>query len=139
MNEASRIEYVGGEKAGARRGLKAADLLLRAGLPDRAVSQAYYAVFHAVRAALYLLGQEPKTHRGAMRQFAKQYVKTGRVSSDLMKVLGRAREERDLSDYDPLQAITQERASSIVASAHLFVEEIIRHIDAASLEPPDTK
>lgn len=44
--------------------LRAAETLLAAGLPHVALTRAYFAVFHAVRARLYAAGLEPRTHSG---------------------------------------------------------------------------
>ena len=46
------------------RALRAAEALMREELEEDSISRAYYAMLHAVRAALYLHGAAPKTHNG---------------------------------------------------------------------------
>lgn len=53
----------------AAKALRAADLLLDAGLVLDAISRLYYAVFHAARAALLVHGKHTKTHTGQVTQF----------------------------------------------------------------------
>ena len=42
---------------------------------SEAISEAYYAMFHAAKALLALRGIHPKTHAGVVSQFGLQFVK----------------------------------------------------------------
>jgi uncharacterized protein (UPF0332 family) len=48
----------------ADEALRASTVLLREALYNDAISDAYYACFHAIRALPFTLGQEPRSHRG---------------------------------------------------------------------------
>ena len=61
----------------AQEELRAADTLLEAGLHRIALTRAYFAVFHAVRARLYVEGLEPRSHGGAQQLFNLHFVRPG--------------------------------------------------------------
>lgn len=58
-----------GELKGAREQLKAARISLQKGLIRPAVSNAYYAIFHAARAALWSKGKRQKLIRVSQDYF----------------------------------------------------------------------
>jgi len=66
VTEANRRDNARNEAALGDDALRAADALLGLGLPNDAVSRAYYAAFHYARALLLTEGLEPKTHRGVV-------------------------------------------------------------------------
>jgi uncharacterized protein (UPF0332 family) len=66
VTEDNRAANAASEVARAHVCLAEAAALRAAGLPYGAASRAYYAVFHGVRAALYALGLEVKSHRAAI-------------------------------------------------------------------------
>jgi uncharacterized protein (UPF0332 family) len=57
----------------AVQALRAAGVLLTEDAREDAVSRAYYACFHAVRAALVVRGLRARTHTGTIRLFAESY------------------------------------------------------------------
>ena len=69
------------ELARAEETLRAAEVLLREGLTNDAVGRAYYAGFHAVRALLFSVGLEPRSHRGAIQLFNLHFVRTGKIDA----------------------------------------------------------
>ena len=58
----------------AEEKLRAANLLLENNMFSEAISEAYYAMFHAAKALLALRGIYPKTHAGVVSQFGLQFV-----------------------------------------------------------------
>ena len=87
------------ELAIAADALRVARAALELGIVRDALSRAYYAVFHGVRALLLLDGLEPKTHSGVGRLFSDQWVRVGRVPSSWMLVFTRLQAYRSASDY----------------------------------------
>jgi uncharacterized protein (UPF0332 family) len=111
----------------AREELDAAEHLLRVGLARVALTRAYFAVFHAVRAALYVEGLEPRTHRGALQLFNKHLVKSGRfepASSRLQKF-------REEADYGEAFVIDAAGAREELDAARGFVARV-----GSALGPP---
>jgi len=108
----------------AERKLAAARADLEASRFDEAVSRAYYAMFHAVRAALAARGVQAKTHSGLAALFAEQLVRTGEIDAELGRWLGQARRNREIGDYDDFLAIDPEEAVEAVSRASMFLEEL---------------
>jgi uncharacterized protein (UPF0332 family) len=81
-----------------------ARLLLGRGDGSGATSRAYYAMFNAARALLWLRdGIEPsdsKKHATTIRRFSERFVKTGLVPIELGRLLNEAAEARFIADYD---------------------------------------
>ena len=64
-----------------------------------ATIQAYYAVFHAMRALLYLAGFREESHlalKGAIREL---YFDQGKISEEAFRALERGMELREMADY----------------------------------------
>jgi len=65
------------ERAGEK--LKSSNLLFENDMFADAISEAYYAMFHAAKALLALRGIFPKTHAGLVSQFGLQFVNEGLI------------------------------------------------------------
>ena len=57
---------------------------------SEAISEAYYAMFHAAKALLALRGIYPKTHAGVVSQFGLQFVTEGLIEELYAKSLVKA-------------------------------------------------
>lgn len=77
-----RLEQEAGTEA-----LSAARALVEKGLYRRAMSRAYYALFHHVRALPYPQGLEPSPHEGPEHLFGLHWVKPGKVDAAGAKLL----------------------------------------------------
>jgi uncharacterized protein (UPF0332 family) len=108
--------------------LDSAELLLKAGMLKDAVTRAYYAVFHAARAALATRRQSAKTHSGILRVFSKEFVKTGFIEAEYARVFSSEQEDREFCDYDASFRITKDTAQSRIQEASEFVERIERFL-----------
>jgi uncharacterized protein (UPF0332 family) len=101
----------------AEESLRSAELLLREGLLSDAVSRAYYAGFHAVRALLFTVGQEPRTHRGALHLFNLHFIVPGKLEARHLAALARAQYDRTNADYGALVVFELAEATDGVTSA----------------------
>lgn len=54
-----------------------------------AISRAYYAAFHSLKALDVLEGYDSKKHSGVISHFRQEYIKTGRINAELSKTIGR--------------------------------------------------
>jgi uncharacterized protein (UPF0332 family) len=115
----------------AREELDAAEHLLRVGLARVALTRAYFAVFHAVRAALYVEGLEPRTHRGALQLFNKHLVKSGRFEPASSRLLARLQKFREEADYGEAFVIDAAGAREELDAARGFVARV-----GSALGPP---
>lgn len=116
------------EIARARVSLRAAEVLAREGLTADAVSDAYYAAFHAVRALLFSIGEEPRTHSGAIHLFNVRFIRTGRVDAKHLSALARAQHDRATADYGASATFSEADALEQIAAARAIIEEVERHL-----------
>lgn len=65
--------------------LRVAEKLLRDGEYEDAVSRAYYAMYHAAKAALATVNVFPKTHEGVVSEFGRRLILTGDFPKELGK------------------------------------------------------
>ena len=87
----------------AKLSARTAHLALEAGDVVSALSRAYYAMFDGARAMLAVTDPEfasAKTHATVLRRFSKHIVKEGGFDRKYSRMLRKAFEIRQLSDYD---------------------------------------
>lgn len=104
----------------ANRFLKAARVLLDAGIPENAAAEAYQAMWAAARAALSEVDRETKTHKGTWSLFDEHFVRTGAIDRELLRAARNAEELRYDSDYR-LAGATADEAERSLADAERFV------------------
>ncbi len=104
--------------------LKAARALVEEGLYRSAMSRAYYALFHHVKALLYTQGFEPRSHEGLEHLFGLHFVKSGRVDPSSAKLLARLQKYREQSDYGLVTAFTRKDVEQELAEIDLFLQTI---------------
>ncbi len=97
MNEAAKALM-----AKARESLASAKADLRAGRLNGASSRAYYAMFHAARAALEMRGIATggQRHGAIIGRFGRTFVKDGPLDPALGRALNKTLELRREGDYD---------------------------------------
>lgn len=122
--QAALIEKAMRAREAARRALDADDA-------ETAVNRAYYACFHAARAALAGEDEQPKTHSGVHNRFACLIVATGRVPMEVARTLPHAAQVRERADYDALTLADLSAAADLVADANRFVAVVREAIETA--------
>lgn len=83
----------------ARRSLRSAHNLLEDGDNDFAVARAYYAMFHAAKAALLVRDIKRSNHAGVISAFGQHLVKAGPFTPAHQKMLQAAFRDRIEGDY----------------------------------------
>lgn len=111
--------------AEARERLRACRVLLAEEIWNPAVSDAYYAVLYAARAALSEEDVHAKTHGGTWGLFHRSFVATGRFDGDLYAAARAAQDAREGVDYGAASVERQE-AERIAAVAERFVNAVER-------------
>ena len=101
----------------AEKKLRAANLLFENSMFSEAISEAYYAMFHAAKALLALRGVYPKTHAGVVSQFGLQFVTEGLIEELYAKILAKAEAKREKADYDIYFEPSEEEAEDIIEDA----------------------
>jgi uncharacterized protein (UPF0332 family) len=112
------------EMARAEDALRAARALHGLGLHADAVSRAYYAAFHFLRAVLLSRGVEPETHAGAIHLFNTEIVRASVMPSAHNRLLAGLQRARELADYDAAVLFSAEDAAAECSDASGFGEAV---------------
>ena len=108
--------------------LAVARRLLAASDHDDAVSRAYYAAFHAVRALLVTAGQNPTTHHGAVTLFNLLFVKTGKFDRELGRFFTNLKDDRETADYELFANVDRALAETAVMEASRLLAEATAYL-----------
>jgi uncharacterized protein (UPF0332 family) len=108
--------------------LKEARALQGAALPYGAASRAYYAVFHAATALLLSVGLEARTHKGLVSLLGEHFVRPGRLSPTMGRLVSRMQRDREDADYALGAVFTGEESARLIADAQAFLVEARRLI-----------
>lgn len=127
----NRRELIDAELRNARERLRAARSLLDAGLTPDTISRAYYAAFHAAKAALTLHGLHAESHVGLRTLFGLNLVDKKVVDRRLGKILVELSERRESADHDVWSGMDIEDARKSVQDASEFIETIEALVGAA--------
>jgi uncharacterized protein (UPF0332 family) len=106
--------------------LQEARALHEAALPYGAASRAYCAVFHAASALLFSVGVEARPHKGLVSLIGEHFVRPGRLSSEMGRLVSRMQRDREDADYAPGAVFTAEESAQMIADAEAFVSEARR-------------
>jgi len=104
--------------------LKSAKILMQNQLFDDSISRIYYSVFYFVKSLLFLLGEEPKTHKGMKIVFGLKVIKTDLMDKKFGRILNDLFEKRENSDYSIYTYLDFETTENLLHDAITFREEI---------------
>ena len=110
-----------------------AHALQKAALPYGAASRTYYAVFHAARALLFAIGLEATTHKGVVSLVGEHFVRPGRLSPTLGRLLSRMQRDREDADYVTGAVFTLEESGRMITDAEAFVAAARALIDTIEM------
>lgn len=110
------------ELARAETCLREARALHDAELPYGAASRAYYATFHAARALLFSAGLEVGSHRGVVNLLGEHFVRPGRLSPELARLVSRMHADRHDADYLAQAVFTTRESADALADAERFLD-----------------
>jgi len=121
VTEEGRRQAATTELGCADEELRAADALLAAGLPRIALTRAYFAAFHAVRALLYAEDLAPRSHSGVLHLFNVHVVRAGRVDPGASRLLARLQKFREEADYAQAFVVDEAGAREELDAARALV------------------
>lgn len=116
----------------AAQKLAVARRLAASGDYDDAVSRAYYAGFHAVRALLASSGQSPTTHHGAVTLFNLLFVKSGKIPKDVGRMLANLKDDRENVDYELFVDADEAMARAAIDEAERLLAEATTFLKPSS-------
>lgn len=122
MTDENRRENLRLALEASGRELQDARTLLDAGSPSGSVGHSYYAAYHAARALMLSLGEEPRTHSGLQARVNLRFVRTGRLSAETGSWLSVLFAHRQSSTYDTAAVFTPEMARSALDEATRFTQ-----------------
>jgi uncharacterized protein (UPF0332 family) len=112
----------------AQQALRSAELLTREGYLVDGVSRAYYAVFHAAKAALNVHDVAASTHSAVRRMFGLHLVQSREIEPEWSASLAATFDERLAADYDPEISFTPKEAREACREARAFIGRIRRFL-----------
>jgi len=87
-----------------------------------ATIQAYYAVFHAVRALVYKSGYREESHAAMKTAFKELYIDNGLMPKKVYSVLERGMDLREMADYK--ETYSKNGAEALITGAREVVAEV---------------
>jgi len=89
-----------------------------------AISQYYFAVFHAALAGLISRDVQPKTHTGVKTEFSRIFVSSGVLNPSIGRLLRRREDEREEADYVAGLVFTKDDVEEARDEAGAFREAV---------------
>ena len=89
--------------------------------------QAYYAVFHAVRALVYKSGIREESHAALKTALRELYVNTGILSPKVYFTFEKGMNLREMADYK--ETFSKNGAESLIEDVQKVIEEISVHFE----------
>jgi uncharacterized protein (UPF0332 family) len=108
--------------------LESAKILFHNFVYDDCASRAYYAVYHALTAVLYLKDLEFSSHSQTMGAFNKEFIHTALFPKHFTKKIKSLYDYRESGDYDVNSNITKEIASECLNTASEVIDAIHKYL-----------
>ena len=105
----------------AEEELNAAHLLYDKKFYREAISRAYYCMFHAAQALLFIKKISPKSHKGVIQKFGDEFIKPGLLEKNMGQMLSQAESMRLKADYDVGVPIHKEECEEILNNCEAFL------------------
>ncbi|MDX1960652.1 MAG: HEPN domain-containing protein [Leptospiraceae bacterium] len=114
--------------AKANQKLKAATIDLQNELFDDSASRSYYAVYHAITAALLTKQLSFSSHNQTLGAFNKEFIHTEIFSKKYTKMIYQLFSARETGDYDIRSDIDHKKAKGYLENAIIIVKDIESYI-----------
>ena len=108
--------------------LETAKIVFKNGKYDDTVSRCYYAVYHALNAALISKGLSFSSHAQTIGVFNREFVKTGVFPKYFTEMIQGLFEDRQSGDYDFDSRIDEQTAQESLENAELIVSGIEQYL-----------
>ena len=109
--------------------LQSAQKLFTDGHFRAANNRAYYAIFHAIRAALALKRVDSSKHSGVIAEFRRLFIKEGLLPVEISQMIGSAFTIRNASDYDDMFIASKSETKEQIENANYVYGQIKKYID----------
>lgn len=102
--------------------MRAVERLFLDGEYEGSVSRAYYAMYHAARAALSMVDVFPKTREGVVSEFGREFVLAGIFQKELGRNLAEAKAAGETYEYSVAVTAGKSEVEMILSNASWFCE-----------------
>ena len=109
--------------------LQSAQKLFTDGHFRAANNRAYYAIFHAIRAALALKRVDSSKHSGVIAEFRRLFIKESLLPVEISQMIGSAFTIRNASDYDDMFIASKSETKEQIENANYVYGQIKKYID----------
>lgn len=123
-----QVDYAKYRLERSQEDLQCAEKLFDDGHFRTANNRAYYAIFHAIRAALALKSVDSSKHSGVISEFRKIYIKSGSIPAEVSQMIGAAFTIRNASDYDDMFIASKDETKEQIENAKYVYEQISVYI-----------
>ncbi|MBL8028685.1 MAG: HEPN domain-containing protein [Fibrobacteres bacterium] len=123
MNESCSKEIIAAIKR-AEDSIEDGEILLKEERFIAVVNRAYYSIFYSLSALALDNGFETSKHMQLIGWFNKNFVKTGKVATELGEVVMVAYDQRISGDYDFLSDCSREEAVEALQASKNFLPAI---------------
>jgi uncharacterized protein (UPF0332 family) len=129
-NDPALIKKLEAVMAKARTSLVLAKEHHTKGLSDEAASRAYYAVFHAVQAALLTKGLAFSKHSGVKEGFNREFIHAGTFPKEFHAIMERLFRDRNIGDYSYDKSVDAEESERDIRDAEKVIQAIAAHLQS---------
>lgn len=91
---------------------------------QNAISDEYFACFHALAALLFKEGKTFRKHREVRASLHRDYIKTGKIEPSWGKHYDWLFENRQKADYSPLVSFESNQVRDVIEQSSKFVKKI---------------
>jgi hypothetical protein len=112
----------------ALENLNASKLLFDNNFMNESINRSYYSIFHSVRALIAFYNFDSKKHSGIIAFFNKNFVKEKLIDKKYSKIITKAFNLRNLSDYDDFYMILKSETLEQIKNAEDFYNYINNYI-----------
>jgi uncharacterized protein (UPF0332 family) len=116
-----KLETISAMIQKAKEKLLSAQILFRERIFDDSVSRAYYAIFHAMTAALYSKDLTFSSHSQTIGKFNKEFIHSGIFEKSFSKEIHFIFDKREAGDYDIDNSIDEPIAARCISFADRFI------------------
>lgn len=107
----------------AERKLKSSKLLYNAGDYSNSLSLSYYAMLLVSKALLIKIDITTNKHHRIIKEFGRNYVKTGKFDDKIYKYFTKTQSLRNQCDYEAIDEITDKIANKKIKEAQEYINE----------------
>jgi uncharacterized protein (UPF0332 family) len=97
-------------------------------LYEGSASRLYYAAFHLAHAVLLTESLQPKSHKGALFLFKKNFVDTGAFDPRYSQIIARAEKYREEADYRHDMTFSKELIEATRKEVREFMDRCIVYL-----------